>query len=288
VPTSSTTPPTPPWKRLYKISAPAGYANAHPGRDIRGSNIAFSADGSLLAVAYGKNVTLWDHSSATMLHSIVAHDALSDIEFIKSPADMLLAMGNSFISSLPLFGSLYLGGGIWSYALNDRKNTEETIRIELGPAIPLSSNRDIAIGLLEKSVSKPSANILSSKVVIIDSHSGEPRMIKKSHPLFWDVPGSITSICDISSKTAGNISLLVITGTGEMIALNTEFAPELHEVDIDVVTTRQVPYFEVARSSEKNNNAPTLPALKKQRQSPASSPAGSRPSSPAVTFKRVL
>jgi len=263
--TSSTTPPTPPWKRLYKISAPAGYANSQLSHNVNASNVAFAADGSLLAVAYGKNITLWDHSSATMLHSIVAQDTLSCLSFIKSPADMLLATGTSFISTLPIFGMLYLGGGIWTYATSENEYSTKSVKTELGPTIALSSNRDIAIVLLEKCNSKSSAKaLLSSKVLIIDSHTGEPRMIDKVHPLVWSVQGSVTCLCDISSRGSSRLSLLAITGVGEMKILCAEI-PDTNDVDGDEANTRQLPYFDGMRNVSMNNLAPSLPESKKQR-----------------------
>ena len=101
-------PSLPSWKRLCKITIPAGYLNAcDTGSDQNNNLVPFSPDGSVVAIAFGRHVTLWDHTTATIL--IQAPEPLKNIQFVRSPIDMVLATGETSVSVLPPCGNGYLG-----------------------------------------------------------------------------------------------------------------------------------------------------------------------------------
>jgi hypothetical protein len=101
-------PSLPSWKRLCKITIPAGYLNAcDTGSDQNNNLVPFSPDGSVVAIAFGRHVTLLDHTTATIL--IQAPEPLKNIQFVRSPIDMVLATGETSVSVLPPCGNGYLG-----------------------------------------------------------------------------------------------------------------------------------------------------------------------------------
>ena len=49
-----------------------------------GGAVTFSSDGSALAVVVGKQISLWDHRGATLLHTVATVDRVSDQGFYRT------------------------------------------------------------------------------------------------------------------------------------------------------------------------------------------------------------
>lgn len=220
---SSLTPVLPLWKRLCKITIPSDYANlpkSESGRD-KNSNIAFSSDGSVLAIAFGKDVTLWDHTSATLLNTIRAPDYLCNIKFVLN--DILLAVGKSCVSTLAPFNGGYLGKSCWSYKLPYNTKIDDK-KIRLGLVTPLKSKKDLAVAIKQIG-KKGSKNVTTTKILLIDMLTGDAKNCENN----WFIPGNVQCLCDISqsqsSWSSDDAVLLALTDTNEMFVLDASKDP---------------------------------------------------------------
>mmetsp|Transcript_5159 Transcript_5159/g.9809 ORF Transcript_5159/g.9809 Transcript_5159/m.9809 type:complete len:999 (+) Transcript_5159:218-3214(+) len=213
---------TPSWKRLCKIGIPSGYSRSDDEvSSLQGSNlVSFSPDGSVLAIAFGRFITLWDHTNATMLNSIHAPESLRSISFVRSPLDMILAVGRTSISLLPPFGNGYLGKASWTYRLpeHDEKH-EETMTLSL--VTPLSSRKELAVAITFSGEKKSPF----TKVVLVDLFTGEAKRKQDGTIASWMINGSLQSLADISQiKNSSSSSLedalfIAVTHDNEMLLL---------------------------------------------------------------------
>ena len=218
------TPYSPSWKRMCKITVPSGYSTAKESEVVqdKDSTVTFSNDGSVLAIAFGCNITLWDHSNATLLNTIRAPDILRHLKFVRSPLDMILAVGKSSVSIVAPFGEGYLGNDCWSYTLS-KDTILENKRIELGLVTPLLSRKELAVSLKEIE-KKGNALKCSTKVVLIDIMTGKPKTRKDDSICSWNVEGNVLCLCDISSQMDADSMpeealLLVLTDSNDLVIL---------------------------------------------------------------------
>ena len=117
---SSAEPRSPLWKCLYKITTPSGFARAMPkSPPVPGQQVAFSSDGSVLAVCYGEHVSLWDHTNSALLTSVKNIESICDVQFTRTGADMLLLRGKTSVALQAPFGNnnRAYAGGSWSYSI---------------------------------------------------------------------------------------------------------------------------------------------------------------------------
>lgn len=223
---NSLSPFLPSWKVLCKITIPAGYSNApeHESGNDTNSSVTFSKDGSVLAIAFGRHVTLWDHSTAALLNTIRAPELLRDIQFVQSPRDMILTVGKSNISIVAPFSGGYLGSDSWSYKIPD-KIIDGNKKIQLGLVEPLISRKELAVAIRE--TEKNGKNeVVSTIIVLIDSTSGQAKKRDDGTACKWHVEGNVQSLCDVSQTQTDWASeeavLLVLTDASEMFVLEVD------------------------------------------------------------------
>ena len=98
-----------------------------------GGSLAFSPDSTVLAASFGRHVSIWDHSSSSLLTTVSLGGSVSTLKFAKDGTDRLLCAGDRFVALRSPFGDdgggvggggggrgdrRYLGvGGEWSYSL---------------------------------------------------------------------------------------------------------------------------------------------------------------------------
>lgn len=220
---SGTSVTTPSWTRLCKIAIPSGYCNTSDSEcDQKSNKIAFSPDGSVLALAFGRHVTLWDHTSATMLNTIHAPEPLNSIHFVRSPLDMILAIGKSSVSVLAPFGNGYLGNAAWSYKLPENAESEE--RNTLSLVTPLVARKELAISITTGSTHKEP---LSTKVIIVDLLTGKVKTDEDGSIMSWNLKGALQSLSDIShvksNWSSDKALLLAITDENDMYVIKSDF-----------------------------------------------------------------
>jgi len=223
---NSLSPLQPSWKRLCKITIPSGYSSSlkHGTGQDKNSTVAFSNDGSVLAIAFGRHITLWDHSNATLLKTLCTHESLCDIQFVRSPLDMILAVGKSSVSILPPFSSGYLGNNSWSYKLPEKSIIGGT-KIELGLVTPLVSRKELAV-TMRQTQDNAKELMISTKIVIVDIMSGKAKERNDGTVCSWEIEGNVLCLCDISQIqeqwASEQAVLLALNDRNDIFVLDTD------------------------------------------------------------------
>ncbi len=263
----------PSWKRLCRITIPAGYSNAPVANCDEGNLVTFSPDGSVLAIVFGRHVTLWDHSTATMLNSVQAIEPLKDIRFIRYPIDMLLVTGESSVSILPPFGNGYLGDAAWSYKLPKDFRHYEKFKLQM--VTPVFSRKDLAVA-----VTRTARNgDVSTKVIIVDLVTAKAKTNEDGSAITWDIAGTLQTLNDISnakndwssttSEQESNPVLLALTSENEMYVLEEgNISTHVRDQDEDNLVTRGCfARIENSRAADalSSNTAPKIEGAKRRR-----------------------
>jgi len=267
------TPPVPVWKRDCKISIPSGHSNSPgngAGKDTNGV-ISFSSDASVLIIAFGRHVTIWDHSDMTILNTVLAPEHILDLRFVSSPKDMMLAVGASSVSLLPPFGEGYIGDSSWCYKLPVGGSTVDGYDLSLGLVTPLQRGTMIAAALHMKVTTDKDDDLhrsnnnknngqkrepkrqqppmIQTKIVLIDATTGSPKMMQDgTTPIYWTVRGRVECMCDISyidddewSSSTSNNNATATNGGGcksMLLVLTHEHEMfKLEKIDDSVTTT---------------------------------------------------
>eukprot|EP00559_Dactyliosolen_fragilissimus_P000170 CAMPEP_0184874080 /NCGR_PEP_ID=MMETSP0580-20130426/42195_1 /TAXON_ID=1118495 /ORGANISM="Dactyliosolen fragilissimus" /LENGTH=916 /DNA_ID=CAMNT_0027377051 /DNA_START=36 /DNA_END=2783 /DNA_ORIENTATION=+ len=184
-----TTPSSPLWKRLYKITTPAGYSNLNLHANQNNNLVSFSADGSVLIVSYGSSVTLWDHAHAQILNTISFHQNILDVQFMKASMDTILAVGKTSISAMPPFKHGHLGE-FWSYQMSKsfyEKKAFSEHRHKILVA-PFASSKEVLVAfrILNDSDTKGKDKAKDqSKIMILDASTGEQKKRLDGTPYCW-------------------------------------------------------------------------------------------------------
>ena len=216
---SSAEPRAPLWKCLYKITTPAGFARAMPkSPSVPGQQLAFSSDGSVLAVCYGEHVALWDHTNSALLTSVKNIESICDVQFTRTGADMLLLRGKTSVALQAPFGTnnRAYAGGSWSYSLTRQGDLANLPgKVDVLHAVSIASKKEIAVALWEKA-----SNITS--VVVLDEITGDAKTSGRG-PLCWMVPDKIQALYDVSRNDShsaeGTSRLVALTNRHELLSL---------------------------------------------------------------------
>lgn len=233
----------PSWSCSYKIANPSGYAN----KSTPSNGIAFSRDGSVLAVAYGSDVTLWDHRSATFLTVIAPPSAvgvvegLDRVQFSNSRADWLIVNSKDGISCQSPFSG---GQGGWSYDPPDGSASSNTCRVCSVELIPMLGLVSIAVYFAKKG---------HTYVALLDEMTGQKKtmttMVKgkvaKENMISWTVRGRVTSICagskagsKVRADELESLRLYVLTHHHELMVLEVENDNAVQEKHIRVAAKK--------------------------------------------------
>jgi len=214
----------PAWSCQYKITTPAGYSNL----GTRKNGVTFSSDGSMLAIAYGNTLTLWDHENATLLttvrHLIDDSSPIESVKFIKTNAlhDLILTESRNGVTLQSPFGET--GHTCWSYAIpqNERNN------LHVSQVAFMPSHEAVAVSLYCPKINQ-------SQVVVLDAATGTPKKVQsgekqgKETALSWSVKGCVDSIGSggqenaVSdwnpTKQASSIGIYALTNDGQIMLL---------------------------------------------------------------------
>ena len=214
----------PRWKCQYKIRSPAGYANLLAGNAGAGGAdprlATFSSDGTVLAVAYGPRVALWDHASAKLLTDVTLDGddttggAIRDIQSVDFlPNNMDAAILLSTLTQIGVkspFGggqSSYLGEDEWSFDF-DILGTGATITA----AVPLAGRDLFAIATFDKAS--------KSVVSVISRDEGNVICAEGTDiPLQWHLDNEVQSLC-LDKCTGPSMRLLAITKKHQLLSLS--------------------------------------------------------------------
>lgn len=227
-----------PWRCLYRVRTPSGYSNLlYQGRTIASALVqqqklvAFSSDGTVLSVAYGPRVTLWDHSNATLLTSVTldgdndgSESGIQSVDFLtKDDGAMLLATACRIGVKSPFGGAglRYLGEDEWSCNVashGDGSGVSAVIPLHdfvLGSVVASEG------GYFAMAFSHASESIVS--VVGRDEGSVMRAGGTDSHLPQWRLDGAVQTLC-VDECKGPTLRLLAITTDGRMFSL--EFGME--------------------------------------------------------------
>jgi hypothetical protein len=182
--------PTTSWTCKYKATIPSGFSNFSATEN----GVSFSEDGSILAIAFGIMITLWDSEEVRLLTSFRCFDPHSNVakaQFI-SPGkhrDLILVQSQTSVSLRSPYGPDGTSANFraWTFALT--KN--EMMHSMITSTTLVESHSCIAV-----SIFSPYQN--RSRVVFIDTVSGNVGIPDKGKsPLsFIDgVDGCIIGLC---------------------------------------------------------------------------------------------
>ena len=222
------------WSCDFKVPTPSGYAKFPVGTNAT----AFSADSSILAVAYGDAITLWDCHELTLVTAIRHGNAKSSrveqLKFISSArmVDMLFTVSKAAVTLQSPFGRRGPANLGWTYILPQGK---ANLRISWADYVVAFDFVVVAIFNWETD---------ESSIVIIDPISGKSDILKNG-----SIPGKVVSVVPASlpengrstglfdgSHDLSDIRLCVLTNRGEMILLDTQ----CHGVDLQQVSNHGV------------------------------------------------
>lgn len=218
------------WKCLYKVKTPSGFSNMLSNKAAPSSGehlVSFSSDGSVLSVCYGSNVTLWDHSNATLLTSLTLDDESTDsqskedikeVYFMNKTDDTILLATQNKIGAKSPFGGMgnkcYLGNDEWTFdVLGNGVGTVSTV-------VPLPGFGGSG-GLFAISISVDSRE--KSVISVVNREKGEVLHLSEAteSPIQWKLDHEVQSLC-LSTCTGSSLQLLAITNDCSLISLNIE------------------------------------------------------------------
>ena len=260
---SSAEPRSPLWKCLYKITTPSGFARAMPkSPPVPGQQVAFSSDGSVLAVCYGEHVSLWDHTNSALLTSVKNIESICDVQFTRTGADMLLLRGKTSVALQAPFGNnnRAYAGGSWSYSITRQGDIANLPgKIDVLHAVSIASRKEIAVALWEKTT-----NITS--IIVLDEITGDAKTNGSGAPSFWRIPGKLQALYDVSrndnNNAEGTSRLVALADSHELLSL------ECIETTIEEGHSSEQPEYDVRFKSEafgllgnSTSGAPTLTSI---------------------------
>ena len=264
------TPRAPLWKCLYKIATPSGFSRAVSSSPSGGSSVAFSPDGSILAVCYGEHVTIWDHGSSSLLTSVEHSERVLDVQFSKSGADTMLLRGRTSVALQAPFGTnnrVYCGSS-WAYSLT-RQGTLGKMgnKVQVSHAVTIGSRKEIALALVEKGC---------TSVILLDEFTGKPKMNEDGEPLFWKFSGKLRALCETPRQGSGvevTTRLVALTEKHELFALD---AGNSRADEVAAATQTENVRYDIRAKAERfgrrgpsTSGAPTLDgvaSIKKRRK----------------------
>jgi NET1-associated nuclear protein 1 (U3 small nucleolar RNA-associated protein 17) len=186
----------PAWTCRYKVTIPAGYSNFSTSRQ----GVAFSEDGSILAICFGQMVTLWDAEEARFLTSLNQHlegfqGLIDSIRFV-SPGrfqDLLLIQSQAGVSLKSPFGSSSFKGWSWGIPVDSVKGVTVS-------SVELVENQEcIAVTVFNSLTGQ-------SRLILIDAASGTPGVkddeSSEIPKVVTGIEGCITSMCSVGKSGA--------------------------------------------------------------------------------------
>ncbi|EJK46269.1 hypothetical protein THAOC_35071, partial [Thalassiosira oceanica] len=206
------------WQCSYRVKTPSGFSNsllsAAPASLGQRQLVRFSNDGSVLAVCYGAHVTLWDHSSATLLNDLAldqSDDGVRSVEFSTKSDDTLLVSTAGALGALSPFGgvkSCYLGGDEWTFDVAGMGAT-------IAAVVPLGDFGTSPGGCFAVAANHDG----TSTVSVVDRAGASVAEDEDSNPIQWRLGSEVQSMSVDHGKGRG-LRLLVITKDSDLISLS--------------------------------------------------------------------
>lgn len=211
----------PTWTCRYKVTIPAGFSHFSTSRD----GVAFSDDGSVVAICFGNMVTLWDSEEARFLTTLRHLEDVScdidSVQFVKAGIlqDLLLVKSASGVSLQSPFRQ-NASFRDWSWGIPSAAKGFLVTDTEL-----INSHNCVAVAVFD------SANN-QSRLVFIDAVSGFPGVktaASENTKVITGIDGCIQSMCATGSPErrsywgknqstrAQPLGLFALTSSGKLL-----------------------------------------------------------------------
>lgn len=151
------------WSCQYKVEVPAGYSNYDTGH----SAVDFSSDNSVLAIAFGSMISVWDRRKVALLLSLRHMDyrdaPVEGLQFFQSGTliDMLLSWSEQGVSLQSPFGTQGPLGKGWTWAIP--RSVEKHLKVTA--CVFQDENNMVAVAIYDESQRK-------SRIYLIHAHTG--------------------------------------------------------------------------------------------------------------------
>lgn len=215
--------PSQTWTCRYKVATPSGFSNYA----TQSNGVTFSDDGSILAISFGRIVTLWASDEAQLLTSF-QEDNGADVEQVcfVNPSlhqDLILLQSKKGVSLRSPYGEYGSTANFraWSWSLS---NTAKMTTVSAADLV--QSHQAVAISIYNESKQQ-------SQVVLVDVTTGTPSLGDDESRLsvIKEIPGRITSLCAVGKPLVQSnwenkpprhvpILLYAMMDTGKLIFLN--------------------------------------------------------------------
>ena len=219
------------WKCNYKVKTPSGFSNLLSNKSMKSSSkhlVTFSSDGTVLAVSYGPDVTLWDHSNATLLTSVrlggfanIArpNENIDQVHFLtKNDDTIFLSNGTQIGVKSPFGGGInpcYLGGDEWSFDVNGCRK-----EAYISAVAPLHGFKRAQGDSGFFAVSVTSDHGTTSIISIISRVEGKVVCEEGTdRPVQWRIDGEVQSLC-LEKCHNSFVQLLATTNDYRMLSLS--------------------------------------------------------------------
>lgn len=251
------------WLCRYRITSPSGFSN----RATRPEGVAFSTDGSILAICYGNMITLWDHQEASFLTSLLhLEDDFAPVESIcflplEGSMDMILTTSLSGVALQSPFARCGASRG-WSWVL-PVDETDDTI---VTSSRVILDQELVAISIHNRVTNK-------SRIVFVDVVTGEPTKYgNDTNHISVEMAGGVVALSSDDSLYKKNprspsrvhksFRLSVLTDEGELISLQTDDAADsaVHRPMFELESGSKVPRLPdtIPLASQPNKRARTM------------------------------
>jgi len=249
------------WMCRCKVSIPSGYSNL----DSTNGGVAFSPDASVLAVAFGHHVTLWDHSEVALLTAI-RHGSdeapVESVQFLSSDnlVDLLLTQSATCVSLQSPYGSAGPAGIGWNWVVPESLSAKKEMRISQVEFLP--SDELVAIAVFHEIKDK-------SRVVLVDALSGSVchTLRGDASPVVDNIVGEVVALSALDHRRGNRqresnrwitantekssvVTLCALTSHGEMVCFSNR------EEKKSPASSKRVSIMEAATPA-----VPTLPLL---------------------------
>ncbi|KAL3911103.1 MAG: hypothetical protein SGILL_007413 [Bacillariaceae sp.] len=204
------------WICQYKVTTPSGFSN-YPTKE---KGVAFSDDGSILAISFGKSVTLWDADEARLLTNFT-HDfdasGIDKVSFINPGLrqDLLLVQSKDGLSLRSPFGKFgnTASFSAWDFSPKDKAIISATELVDTHACIA------VALYFPKKD---------QSRITFLDAQTGGAAFFQMPN----DIDGRIDALCatgkrkkksnwsnDTAKKETTALNLYALTSTGELFQI---------------------------------------------------------------------
>ena len=221
---------TPEWVCKYKLSIPSGLSNHATCKD----GVAFSSDGSIVAIVHGHMVSLWDHVDATLLTTLMDEHPIESMEFVNTAHvhDMVMTRTRRGVKLQSPYGAargIHLG---WSCTLPDGGSVDCATVVDDANVVALATwvNRKASIVLINATTGKPSRkdrvwNVpVGGRVRCLSSAGGEGSLTTTTN---WTCHTGLPPAKKQEEEEEPPVRLYVLTNKSELFLLQSDGCNDL-------------------------------------------------------------